>query len=160
MAIPGVSHQAKVVAHQLFTGAEGTAADGFWRMGGSTWVLLPALDAAGELHHGALAQRAMGRAGVQPAVNGGGNGGMTGRHGRWRNWREHSPCFHGCAARSIWVIAMAVVRHPVLQLLHPLHHCLVLLLAIRAAARASVTAAPGASGVMHLVQHIYISERF
>ena len=60
----------------------------------------------------------------------------------------------------MWVMAVACVRHPVHQLLHPMPHCLVLLIEISAAPRASVTAAPGVSVVMHPMQHIYISQRF
>ena len=60
----------------------------------------------------------------------------------------------------MWVMAVACVRHQVHQLLHPMPHCLVLLIEISAAPRASVTAAPGVSVVMHPMQHIYISQRF
>ena len=85
---------------------------------------------------------------------------MTRGHGNRRNCQEHSPWFHPCAASAMWVMAVACVRHPVPQLLHPMPHRQVVMIEVCAAPRASVTAAPGASGVMHPVQHIYISERF
>ena len=94
-------------ATQLRTRPQGTTANRFGCMGGAIGVLLPALNTAGELHHRALAEGAMRTAGVQPAVDAGGNGGMTGRHGRRGNCREHSPWFHPCAAGARWVMAVA-----------------------------------------------------
>ena len=43
MAAPGVSHQTEVVAHQLLTRPQRTAAHGLGGMAGAIGVLLPAL---------------------------------------------------------------------------------------------------------------------
>jgi hypothetical protein len=82
--MPTAGSNARFCSNQLLTCPQGTAALRFGCMGGAIGVLLPALNAAGELHHRALAQRAMGTAGVQPGLHGGGNRGMTRGHGEGR----------------------------------------------------------------------------
>jgi len=91
MPLPGVSHQAEVVAHQLLTRPQRTATHGLGGMAGAIGVLLPALNPPRELHHCALAQGAANGTAGQPGVHGGGDRRMTWRHGKERNWAKHSP---------------------------------------------------------------------
>lgn len=69
MAPPGVGHQAQVVAHQPVAGAQGAAAHRGRRLGRTFWVVLPALDAARQLEHGALGEGMVAVAGDQPGAH-------------------------------------------------------------------------------------------
>ena len=91
--MPTAGSNARSCSNQLLTRPQGTAAHRFGCMGGAIGVLLPTLDPARQLHHRALAQRAMGTAGVQPGLHGGGNGGMRGRHGKRRPLPRAFPGF-------------------------------------------------------------------
>ena len=94
---------------------------------------------------------------------------MTGRHRATRELARafpvlprlrHWPGLGYCDGVGGGAVVTPWVRHRVHQLQHPVLHGLVPLPEPSAAPGASVTAAPHASGVMHPVQHIYISERF
>ncbi len=68
-----------------------TAAHGFVCICGSIGMLLPALNAAGEFHHRAIAQGDDGHCWCSARCShGGGHMCMTRWHGEWRNWRSFS----------------------------------------------------------------------